>query len=673
MPHMKTTASGIFPVFKPVKALTVLDARPYSWEEQFTLACLQGLVNRKEPRIFLVFNDHDDRKWLDIYRKTYGIKAKEAKNVDALLAQYAGEAKGTVLFHEEMIHTMNVAQTWGSVHEALPATPRIAEALGRLGLPVLEDLRGRFKDRIDAYTWAFENLLPECNPHIVANCCTDGWYPAKDHKYLPHVKDYLFAAKAFTVDLSSTKRDRREFELFDRILAARPGDGVLLGWHCSKCREGQYVAQGARHGFFVFCNLRSPNYSIHAGIKTDYPFRQGHAAKSAVKVEDRVYVTFIHSDGDAIWAKNNFYARNWLDSQRGTFTCSWEVQPYAIDIAPGQLEYYYRTRSANDYFVHGPSGAGYTAPAINPMLDTYLAKTRTYCRKCDIKAGLIMNRDPWQAYEELVNGDLPEKVAAAFPEALGFVHGYFGVPPYLESDFVGDMPYLQTAQYVAAQHDIYAEVAKFGEHVKDRPLFVIVHVRESADFSSLKSVCERLDPAVFRIVNVDEFMLTVRKARAEGRIPNLGLDSPVLRELHAKDAAAKWTEKYQRAAWLATVVELPDELMLKEIRVHYTNFPWTLAELPDVLAWEAVETILFLSKMSLNVKGYHVNYVAKGAEQFVKVFADIIPDAAVMMDALVLWRDWLDRRVEMTAARQLARRVVTLARTLNERVLTGRL
>jgi len=44
-----------------------------------------------------------------------------------------------------------------------------------------------------------------------------------------------------------------------------------------------------------------------------------------------------------------------------------------------------------------------------------------------------------------------------------------------------------------------------------------------------------------------------------------------------------------------------------------------------------------------------------------------------MMDALVLWRDWLDRRVEMTAARQLARRVVTLARTLNERVLTGRL
>ena len=79
MPHMKTTASGIFPVFKPVRALTVLDARPYSWEEQFTLVCLQGLVNRKEPRIFLVFNDHDDRKWLEIYRKTYGLRQRKRR------------------------------------------------------------------------------------------------------------------------------------------------------------------------------------------------------------------------------------------------------------------------------------------------------------------------------------------------------------------------------------------------------------------------------------------------------------------------------------------------------------------------------------------------------------------------------------------------------------------
>lgn len=58
-----------------------------------------------------MFNDHDDRKWLKIYRTTYGIRMKEAKDVSALLAQFARETKGVVLFHEEMIHTMNVAQT----------------------------------------------------------------------------------------------------------------------------------------------------------------------------------------------------------------------------------------------------------------------------------------------------------------------------------------------------------------------------------------------------------------------------------------------------------------------------------------------------------------------------------------------------------------------------------
>ncbi len=94
MPHMRTTASGIFPVFKPVRELTVLDARPYSWEEQFTLVCLQGLVNRKEPRIFLVFNDHDDRKWLEIYRKTYGIRTREAKDVDRPARAVRGRGEG---------------------------------------------------------------------------------------------------------------------------------------------------------------------------------------------------------------------------------------------------------------------------------------------------------------------------------------------------------------------------------------------------------------------------------------------------------------------------------------------------------------------------------------------------------------------------------------------------
>ena len=262
-----------------------------------------------------------------------------------------------------------------------------------------------------------------------------------------------------------------------------PEDGVMLGWHCAKCWESEYVALGARHGFFVFCNLRSPNYSAHAGVRTPgFKFTQKHKTAAQVKVEDKVHVTFIHSDGDAIWAKNNFYARNWLDSQRGKFPCTWELQPYAVDFAPGQLEYYYRTRTGSDYFVAGPSGAGYTCPIINRHQDRFLANSRTYFKKTSIRSVLLMNRDPYAAFEELDNGDFPERITKAIPEALGFVHGYGG-NPFGESAFVGDVPCVQTAQYVGDMHDIYEEVAKFADLVPRRPIFVEVHVRESADLS----------------------------------------------------------------------------------------------------------------------------------------------------------------------------------------------
>jgi hypothetical protein len=97
---------------------------------------------------------------------------------------HAGKLDGYALCHEEMVHTLKVVQTWGSLHNAAAATPRIGALLGEFGLKPLEDFRGRFKDRIDAYTWAMEHLLPECNPRIIGHNCTEGWYPHKSHKYL---------------------------------------------------------------------------------------------------------------------------------------------------------------------------------------------------------------------------------------------------------------------------------------------------------------------------------------------------------------------------------------------------------------------------------------------------------------------------------------------------------
>jgi hypothetical protein len=663
--------AGIFPAFARPRSLSVLDARPYAWDEQLALACLQGLVNRTEPRLYLVFDDAVDRKWPEIYRTQNGLKSREIKGFDDAFGAWSNEVKGVVLYDETNIHTMNLAQTWGAVHGAVPATPAVAESLARFGLKPLEDLRGRFKDRISAYQWGVDNLLPQCSKTVVGNCCTEGWYPAKSQKFLPHIKDYLVAVKAFTFDLSSRIRDREEFALFDRILDTMPGSGVVLGWHCYKCRESEYIAQASRHGWVVFCNLRSPNYSVHSGIKTSYRFTQKHADPAKIKVENKVYVNFIHSDGDAIWAHNNFYARNWLDSQRGTFPLTWEIQPYAYDLAPGQLEYYYRTKAPGDYFVAGPSGAGYSDPTINTKQDLYFTNTREYMKHTDIRTAFVMNRYMREGYEELEDPTIARKLIEKVNGSLGFVHGYFG-SVFGRHEFVGHVPYIHTALYVGDPHDIYEEVSKFGKLNAKRPLFVAVHFRESGDFASLRRTVERLDPSVYTVVNTDEFLLTIQKAHEAGIVKDaadLSVANDALKDLFARDLKASWKKHYGRIAWLSGIVELDEAQMLREINVT-NNVSYRPDQLADWVAWEAVESIIFLSAKALNIKGIHANNVERGVQRFLQEYADL-PDAKVVEESYRVWRDWDTVKNEMSSTRVLARRAVAIAAAMNTRFMTA--
>lgn len=86
----------IFPVFKMPGMLKVLDVRQYSWHEQLTVACAQGLINRVEPRVYLVFDDHVDRLWLDLQR--YGVKHEEVNDLYELISSSRNEILGFMVY-----------------------------------------------------------------------------------------------------------------------------------------------------------------------------------------------------------------------------------------------------------------------------------------------------------------------------------------------------------------------------------------------------------------------------------------------------------------------------------------------------------------------------------------------------------------------------------------------
>lgn len=624
------------------------------------MVCAQGLANRIEPRIYLLFDDVD-RLWLQVYNERHGVTFDEAKDLFNLIRLHANKLEGYVVYDDTMLHSANVAMTYGSIHNAVPASPSVADELSKMSLEKTADLRGRWRNRIEAYEWELEHLMPECHERIVGSMCVDpGWLHP-----LHHIRDYLVAAKAFSFDLSTRMVDRKENTLFDKILGRISSLGVVLGWHCSRDMESEHVARAARNGFFVLCNLRSPNLSVHSGIMVNYRFEQKHVKREVVSVEDKVYVTFIQSDGDAVWAMHNFQNGNWLDGRRGEIPYTWEIQPLIVDLAPGMLEYYYRTATVNDYLIAGPSGAGYTYPSLNKRLDEFLEQTRSYLQICDLRSALIMNRDPRICYEELEDSSLPFKFINDVDTRLGYVHGYRG-SGLTPSIFIGNVPWIHTTAYIDGSSDVFQEITKFGRGCGFRPLFIAIHVRESMKIASLLDAVKKLNPEVYKVVNLDEFLLTLRLSKEEGRYTEAFPQTDFLKEGLKAQGRSLWEGYYQRLTRLEKLIVLTQDQMLSESRK--VGYDVDEGMLPDVIGYEALETTLYLIRSALLIKGVYVNYRSDSIEDFLREYADL-PDVDVVKAVYELWRNWETAVNDLEHTRELAERVVRLGKALDKKLV----
>jgi len=145
------------PSFAKAKHLDVADIYDAPGDIKLLLATLQGIVNRTEPRIYLLESQEEGKMtWLNDLGVPYTVQDDYWKLVD----QYKSSLKGVVVYDPAVPDSINVATTIAGIKDAAAVSPELAAKLGAdpYRLPVVEDLRGKFKDRMDAYTWQYENL-----------------------------------------------------------------------------------------------------------------------------------------------------------------------------------------------------------------------------------------------------------------------------------------------------------------------------------------------------------------------------------------------------------------------------------------------------------------------------------------------------------------------------------
>ncbi len=379
---------------------------PEAYDEAMAVACLQGIINRESPRLYVLSPANDrPRYWLDVlcqdHRWLAGRTRAELSGLDALIELAGERAKGIIIWDPDVPATINVATTIAGIRDGIVVSPELAEKTSsKWNLPVLEDLRGRFdgtetgSKKNDAYRWAIREYLQKglCSSHFL--CLFEDAFSTRPAGNIGYVvtRDWAIMNRAFVFDLSpwgdETPKDDPDQPLGTDLDTYRMILSEILNQSA-----GKHMTEMT--GFFAFWKYSNvAGYpSAHEPVPTEWetvylispyncyqntissdcynqsfhsqaPFKRlkQERPKRLESVEDKAYLCFLMADYDSATPLYDFLPKHWDDPSRGKIPLAWGINPNLIETYPDLISYFYSTATGNDFFTSDASAAGYFNP-----------------------------------------------------------------------------------------------------------------------------------------------------------------------------------------------------------------------------------------------------------------------------------------------------------------------
>ena len=381
----------------PARHLLAADVRHLPADEVLLLGSLQGIVNRRQPRIYLITSD-DDQFWLD-QMQAQGQTDAPILVADplSLVQTFRGEIKGAVVSDPNVYVSPCIAVDIAGLDDFLIATPALAE---RLGLPIKSDLRGKFKDDADALRYARTDLLPRLNPYLTL---------CLDPVLLGAQVDDIIAARGACFWITGPKAQDRpganmaaERDEITRTFALMPLGAVVRGfwWHGDGMGldETPGVALGSRYGKITTVSDYVSNFSVTSGVRVN-ALKQKPQPPAPALDRSKVYIALALSDGDNLCTWRGVFRQFFTDPLFGTFPVAFGMGPSLIDVAPVQAQWYYDHAAPTTEFLCDVSGAGYIYPPEwgkalkdrDAKLNTFYGLTGQYLNRMDMHTLRLMN------------------------------------------------------------------------------------------------------------------------------------------------------------------------------------------------------------------------------------------------------------------------------------------
>jgi hypothetical protein len=324
----------------------------------------------------------------------------------------------------------------------------------------------------------------------------------------PNFRDYIVAAQApvFWLD----PQDPTQTALFTEILKRAQPDTPYLGWFPQGHEQpgvalcGQYASPVIAADFYI-------NGSVFAGgAPAAISSRITHPP--VPKVQKKIYLTMTMVEGDNAQYNQHRMRGIWDDPGRGSVVLNWSISPFLYDIGPAIFAYYQKTATANDLLMCGPSGAGYTYPAMWPAaaLEGYTERSNAYMQATGM--------DTLFAYNRTATTDLPltasivDRYKRNIPGLLGIVYNYESSS---QASFMDGMPVatlLGVNDLASGQTELAAVAAAWDGTA---PLFVAAGLESwNMTPTDAKNLVASLSPD-FQVVRGDTFFQMLRAAQTK--------------------------------------------------------------------------------------------------------------------------------------------------------------
>ncbi len=383
-----------------------------SAENKIIAMTIAGIVNRDAPRLYLrnVYEtwsySETDETWENLYKTTGGVNFTVISDINQLLQTFKTYLKGAITYDMSLSYSNFTGQSFRWQAEAAALLGGLTDCIPlpsgnttiEINKPTTVDLPDYFNGQQtiqvsakleltshswnnSAFTqeqryfawldWAMDNLLPRCNTSKF---------------YLREITDWAVNQRMFQLNLAGTE-DLRFTSLSDEkaakiervmsyLKAKRPNEIFhVYGW----MRPEPLVQWISAYGGSFHETLLS-NLSWHHVFPVDANFNYQRPADqnfTNVQLENKYYVLFIASEGDAGNWNIGFQGGTWQSATRGQVPVAWGFSLQMFEEFPFVAQYYFQTATANDGFLAVATPLGYAYPDVFPTSYLPDAKAKT--------------------------------------------------------------------------------------------------------------------------------------------------------------------------------------------------------------------------------------------------------------------------------------------------------